>query len=80
MSKEKTKTVLSPEGLLLGYLCIKDLDTLWEQVELLDRFALSGADISKICNCSEQAVKDARYKRKSSRSKTLKSSTSPKSR
>jgi hypothetical protein len=59
------KAGASPEQLMLGYLCIKDLKTLREMVLVLDRFGFSGPDIAKICNVAEQSVRNARFEVKS---------------
>ncbi len=50
----------SPELLMLGYLYIKDVGSLNEKVNILDRFGLSDADIAIICNCAYQSVRNAR--------------------
>lgn len=55
------KVVATQEQLMLGYLCIKDLKTLSEMVEVLDRFGFSGPEIAKICNVAEQSVRNARF-------------------
>jgi hypothetical protein len=51
--------------LMLGYLCIKDVDGLSSQVEILDRFGLSDKDIAAICAAAVGSVRNARveYKR-----------------
>ena len=54
----------SQELLMLGYLCIKDLKTLSEMVEVLDRFGFSGPDIAKICNAAEGSIRNARLETK----------------
>jgi hypothetical protein len=58
------KSVAAQEQLILGYLCIKDLKTLSEMVEVLDRFGFSGSEIAKICNVAEQSVRNARFELK----------------
>jgi len=75
-AKKKTEnTGTSLEQLMLGYLCIKDLETLPEMVEVLDRFGFSGPDIAKICNVAEGSVRNARSDIKSKkRSKDVKGS------
>lgn len=50
----------SQELLMLGYLCVKDFETLPEMVEVLDRFGFSGPDIAKICNAAEGSIRNAR--------------------
>ncbi len=46
--------------MMLAYLCIKDLDTLSEQVRVLDRFGLTSAEIATICGVAEGSVRNAR--------------------
>jgi len=48
--------------LMLGYLCVsKEAEaSVVRKIDILDRFGLSDADISKICNCSTQSVRNAR--------------------
>lgn len=50
----------SQEILMLGYLCVKGVEGLNEKVSILDRFNLSDADISLICNVSSGSVRNAR--------------------
>ncbi len=52
----------SPEILMMGYICIKDVETLPEKLGILDRFGLSDSDIATICNCAVQSIRDARQK------------------
>ena len=59
---EKSKT--NPELLMLGYLCIKDLKTIPEMVEVLDRFGFSGPDIAKICSSTTGSIRVARFELK----------------
>jgi hypothetical protein len=59
---ETTRT--NTETLMLGYLCVKDIDNLIEQVNILDRFGLEDADIAAICNYAIQSVRNARQKAK----------------
>jgi len=59
---KKSKT--SPEILMMGYICIKDVETLPEKVDILDRFGLLDSDIASICNCAVQSIRDARQKLK----------------
>jgi hypothetical protein len=59
--KQAEKSSTNQELLLLGYLCVKDLKTLSEMVEVLDRFGFSGPEIAKICNVAEQSVRNARF-------------------
>ena len=59
---EKSKT--NPELLMLGYLCVKDLKTIPEMVEVLDRFGFSGPDIAKICNSTTGSIRVARFELK----------------
>lgn len=51
---------ISPELLMLGYLCIKGTESLNEKVSILDRFGLADADIATICGCVLQSVRNAR--------------------
>jgi len=53
-----------PEILMMGYICIKDVETLPEKLGILDRFGLSDSDIATICNCAVQSIRDARQKLK----------------
>lgn len=62
--KKTEKNGASQELLMLGYLCIKDLKTLPEMVQVLDRFGLSGAEIAKICNAAEGSIRNARSEAK----------------
>ena len=59
---EKSHTNI--ETLMLGYLCVKDIDNLIGQVNIVDRFGLEDADIPTICNCAIQSVRNARQKAK----------------
>ncbi len=62
---DKTKTTLSetsPEVLMLGYLCVKGMDSINEKVSILDRFGLVDADIATICGCAIQSIRNARQK------------------
>ncbi len=52
------------EILMLGYLCVKDIDNLLERVNVLDRFGLEDSDIATICNCAIQSVRNSRQKAK----------------
>lgn len=58
------KAGATQEQLMLGYLCIKDLKTLSEMVEVLDRFGFSGPDIAKICNSTTGSIRVARFEMK----------------
>ena len=49
--------------MMLAYLCIKDLDTLPEQVRILDRFGLTSAQIAAVCGVAEGSVRNARMQR-----------------
>lgn len=62
MSNKKTpkNSETSPEILMLGFLCIKDADSINERVSILDRFSLADADIATICNCAVGSVRNAR--------------------
>lgn len=61
MSNEET-TELRPEVLMLAYLCIKDVEGLVDQVEILDRFRLNNSQIAAVCGCKVQSVINARSK------------------
>ena len=50
----------SPEILMMGYLCIKGIDSLAEQVDILERFGLADVDIATICNKAVQSVRNVR--------------------
>ena len=55
--------------LMLAYLCIKSKEgeeeySLTQKVEILDKFLLPDDDIAIICNCKNQAVRDARQRLK----------------
>ncbi|MBI5879001.1 MAG: hypothetical protein HZB53_15225 [Chloroflexi bacterium] len=52
--------------LMLGYLCIASEAeaSLVRKIQILDRFELKDAEISKIADCSVQSVRDARFKGK----------------
>ncbi len=50
--------------LILAYLCIKDLDSLPEQVAVLDRFGFASAQIAAICGVAEGSVRNARVQSK----------------
>ena len=54
----------SPEILMMGYICTKDVETLPDKVAILGRFGLSDSDIATICNCAVQSIRDARQKLK----------------
>lgn len=64
--KKEKATETSTEILLLGFLCVKGVETLREKINILDRFGLADADIATICDCARQSVKDARQKNKKS--------------
>jgi hypothetical protein len=64
MNGSDVKLETKPELLMLGYLCVKELSTLPEKVEILDRFGLSGTEIETICGSAIQSVKDARQRLK----------------
>jgi hypothetical protein len=57
--KEKTDTA----RLLLAYLCIatEREASLERKVEILDRFGLTTAEISKVCGNTEQSIRNARH-------------------
>jgi len=65
-SKAKPKTSeTSSEILMLGYLCVKGADNLFEKVTILDRFGLTDEDIAIICGSAVQSVRNARQQKKS---------------
>ena len=49
--------------LMLGYLCVtKEAEaSLIRKVQILDRFDLADAEIATICDCTVQAVRNARH-------------------
>lgn len=53
-----------PEILMLGYICIKSIESLPEKVGILDRFGLSDADIARICNAVPGSIRNARAQSK----------------
>lgn len=61
-TKKKIEPSATPEILMLGYLCVKEIKGLPEKVSILDRFRLTDADISCICDCTMQSVRNARQK------------------
>ena len=58
------KDIEDREVLMLAFLCIKDVEGLINRVEVLDRFDLNTLQISKVCGCKEQSVRNARQKKK----------------
>ncbi len=68
MPKEKTLEVNRIE-LMLAYLCIKDLSSLPEQVEVLDHCGFASAEIAAICGVAEGSVRNARMQIKKGKSK-----------
>jgi len=61
---------------MLAYLCIKDLPTLNERVDVLDRFALSDEQIAKVCQAAIGSVRNARLQNKKAASAAKRKSTS----
>jgi hypothetical protein len=61
--------------LMLAYLCIatEKEASLERKVEILDRFDLSDAEISKVCGSEKQSIRNARYSLTKHGSKTKKS-------
>lgn len=57
-------TELSPETLMLAYLCIKDEEGLNRRVELLDRFGLNDSQIAQVCGAVVQSIRNARSRYK----------------
>lgn len=67
-SKPKLKpSETSPEILMLGYLCVKGLEGLPEKVNVLDRFGLADADVSRICDVALGSIRNARLQVRKSR-------------
>ncbi len=64
MTKKNNQQQINPETLMLAYLCIKDIDGLAKQVEILDRFNLPDALKAQVCNVAVQSIRDARQKLK----------------
>jgi len=60
MAKKAPSHELSQEVLMLGYLCIKDIEGLKEKVAVLDRFDLPDAAIGQIVGKNDQAIRDTR--------------------
>lgn len=64
----KKKEVGEPRQtlLMLGYLCISTEKeaNLIRKVEILDRFGLTDEELSLICDCKPQSIRDARQKLK----------------
>jgi hypothetical protein len=50
--------------LILAYLCVRDVDGLPSQVQILDRFRLLDKDIATICGAAVQSVRNARVQYK----------------
>lgn len=63
MAKKKQGPAIAPELLMLGYLCVKDVEDLKEKVVILDRFDIPDATIAQITGSNAQAVKDTRRSR-----------------
>ena len=53
----------SPEVLMMGYLCVKDLESIPAKVRVLDRFNISDSAIAAICDCATQSVRNARLRK-----------------
>lgn len=54
----------NPEILMLGYLCVKGVESLTEKVGILDRFGLADVDIARICNVVPGSIRNARVQSK----------------
>ena len=54
----------SPEILMLGYICVKEVEGLSDKIDILDRFGLADVDIATICKCGVQAVRNSRAEAK----------------
>ena len=63
MAKSEPGT-LDRGTLMLGYLCISDVEGLPSQVQILDRFGLSDKDVATICGAAVQSVRNARVEYK----------------
>jgi hypothetical protein len=63
MTKDESSTI-NPETLMLAYLCIKGENGLNQQVEILDRFGLTDAQIAQICGAAVQSIRNARARNK----------------
>ncbi len=50
--------------LMLAYLCVRGVDGLASQVQILDRFGLLDTDIATICGAAVQSVRNARVEYK----------------
>ncbi len=63
--KENDEGTAQPDGtrLMLAYLCIatEKEASLERKVEILDRFALTTAEIALICGSAEQSIRNARH-------------------
>ena len=70
MSKNDTPEI-KPEILMLAYLCIKEVDGLNRQVEILDRFGLNDNQIAQICGSAVQSVRNARVRYKKSQKSSV---------
>jgi hypothetical protein len=71
-NKSKAKaSETSPQILMMGYLCIKGVDDLTDQVKILDRFGLGDVDTATICNKAVQTIRDTRQRlRKKAKTKS----------
>ncbi len=67
MTKKATENLITLETLMLGYLCVRDIEEVKEKVTTLDRFDLPDAAISQIVGKNVQAVRDARRSPKKQR-------------
>jgi hypothetical protein len=64
MPERTEQPIVSSERLMLAYLCIKDAKGLTAQVQILDRFGLSDADIARVCDVVVGSVANARLSAK----------------
>jgi len=60
MSKAEAPPTSDPTISLLAYLCVKDMETLSDQVVLLDRLGLTTAQIATVCGVVESSVRKSR--------------------
>ena len=64
MPKQDQRPENRIQNLMLGFLCIKDMTKLENQVAILDRFGVSDKDIASICDAAVGTVRNVRVLRK----------------
>lgn len=81
MKSDDQSALLKANHLMLAYLCISTEKeaSLGRKVEILDRFALSDAEIAKVCGSAEQSIRNARHSLRKHRPKSKRPNT-PKAR